>query len=891
MCRTILKNVQLIIPRFLVVILALSSGIPGQLRAEIVVAPPGATVAGKTIGEWTAAWWQWAVALAPPGDPFTDTSGAFANVNQSGPVFFLAGSPGGTRSRQFAVPADAYVLVPLLAGEWSQLELGFDKTADYIRQAAQQQADQINSLHATLDGAVISQATLVTHREASPDFSFMAVVGNSVNVPPGDSGIAVADGYFLMLAPLSPGTHVLTYGGAASSLGIAISETDTITAIGPPPTIVVQPVAQTVIVGSNATFSVSATTTNPPLRFQWRFNGADLGGATNDSLTISNAQVVNMGGYSVVIADNSGFTNSTVAYLTLTNLPPYITAEPTNVVVRTADTATFAVIADGDAPLSYQWRLNGANLGDETNSVLEVANVQAAHIGNYTVVITNNHGAVTSSVAALQLRAWTRIYNGPANGYDAFGSPAFDFEGNIFVVGTSCTNVSDCDYYVAKHAAGDGALLWQSSYHSPGDEARSLTAMAIDSNGNVLVTGSSGGWGTNDFFTVKYSGADGTLLWAKRYDGPGHGNDYPYALAVDVGGNVFVAGTSENGPPNYGSASCVIKYAAADGALLWEKRYNSPANTIDEARSVAVDGDGDVVVAGASYNADIISDYFTAKYSGTNGALLWDRRYNGPANGEDYPTALALDQSGNVVVTGVSSAGNLLPDYYTAKYAGTNGALLWERRYNGPGNYFDLAEALAVDQSGNVFVTGLSANGEPNFDFDYYTAKYAAADGSLLWSKRYSGPASSSEGAREVALDINGDVLVLGDSGGDTLLLAYAADDGAIMWDYRHGNSYVSGLAVDDFGGVVLAGATNSTDSLLMKILASVPRAAIPRFTSITLTAGSIQLEWTTAPGVAVYQAPSLSAADWEIVAGSQNTNRITIPVTNASGFFRLVKP
>jgi hypothetical protein len=201
--------------------------------AGVVVEPPGATVAGKTIGAWSATWWQWAAPLAPPGDPFTDTTGAFANKNQSGPVFFLAGSPIGNNSRHFNVPASTYLLVPLLVGEWSQLELGFNQTAAQIRQAAQQQANQIDSLHATFDGATIPQATLFTHREASPDFSFVAVANNNFGIPAGNSGIAVADGYFLMLDPLTPGTHVLNYGGGATAFGIFLNETDTVT-VAPP---------------------------------------------------------------------------------------------------------------------------------------------------------------------------------------------------------------------------------------------------------------------------------------------------------------------------------------------------------------------------------------------------------------------------------------------------------------------------------------------------------------------------------------------------------------------------------------------------------------------------------------------------------------------------------
>lgn len=208
-------------------------GIGMRSGAQVVVEPSGATVAGKTIAEWSTNWWQWAVGLSSPGDPFTDTTGQFANVKQSGPVFFLAGSIGGTSSRQFEVPANTYVLVPLLAGEWSQLELGFDKTAAQIRQSAQQQANQIDSLHATLDGVTIPLASLFAHREASPDFNFIAVAGNQEGVPAGSSGIAVADGYFLMLAPMTPGIHVLNYGGGVSGLSLFLNETDTITVIPP----------------------------------------------------------------------------------------------------------------------------------------------------------------------------------------------------------------------------------------------------------------------------------------------------------------------------------------------------------------------------------------------------------------------------------------------------------------------------------------------------------------------------------------------------------------------------------------------------------------------------------------------------------------------------------
>lgn len=325
------------------IIAALFFGIVADLRADVVVESPGATVAGKTIAEWSTNWWRWAATLAPPGDPFTDTTGQFANVNQSGPVFFLAGSLSGNNSRRFEVPTNTYVLIPLRVGEWSQLELGFDKTALQIRQAAQQQANQIDGLHATLDGTAISPVVLLTHREESPDFNFVAVANNQVGINGvGDSGIAVADGYFLMLDPLTPGDHVLTYGGSA--FGFSISETDTIGVGGPPltpPTITRQPASQTTLAGQTATFDVNAVGSYL-LSYQWYRNGmamSDLvtngpngiisvSGATTSTLRVT-ATPSTAGAYWVTVNNPYGWTTSSVAFLTVqTNTPSSVQVEP-----------------------------------------------------------------------------------------------------------------------------------------------------------------------------------------------------------------------------------------------------------------------------------------------------------------------------------------------------------------------------------------------------------------------------------------------------------------------------------------------------------------------------------------------------------------------------------
>jgi Beta-propeller repeat len=210
-------------------------------------------------------------------------------------------------------------------------------------------------------------------------------------------------------------------------------------------------------------------------------------------------------------------------------------------------------------------------------------------------------------------------------------------------------------------------------------------------------------------------------VWERRYNGPPGRDDNAFAVGVDSEGNVFVTGYSADGGPYWGSAVYTAKYAGADGALIWEHRYGSRTNRNDSGMALAVASDGDLAVMGQSY--DRIAghpDYLTLKYAGATGIVMWEKRYDGPANGDDLAEAVAVDRSGNVVVTGaVGPRGSF--DYYTAKYAATDGTVLWEKRYNGPANGDDYAQALAIDENSNVVVTGTSRSSEGAND--YYTAK------------------------------------------------------------------------------------------------------------------------------------------------------------------------
>jgi hypothetical protein len=239
--------------------------------------------------------------------------------------------------------------------------------------------------------------------------------------------------------------------------------------------------------------------------------------------------------------------------------------------------------------------------------------------------------------------------------------------------------------------------------------------VAVDGGGNVLVTGRSFGSSDYDYATIKYSGV-GVPLWTNRYDGGS--DDYAQAVAVDSSGNVFVTGLSS------GSGYATVAYSST-GVALWTNRYSGPGNFSDSAQAVAVDSSGNVFVTGYSSGSGSGLDYATIKYSGA-GVALWTNRYNGQANNDDVAKAIAVDSDGNVFVTGYSDSSgfNTNYDYATVAYSGA-GVPLWTNRYNGPGNSDDTASAVTVDSSGNVFVTGYSLGSGTSYD--YATIKYSSS--------------------------------------------------------------------------------------------------------------------------------------------------------------------
>ena len=221
-------------------------------------------------------------------------------------------------------------------------------------------------------------------------------------------------------------------------------------------------------------------------------------------------------------------------------------------------------------------------------------------------------------------------------------------------------------------------------------------------------------------------GETAVQAWVQRYNGPGNTNDYAFAVAVDGSNNVIVTGASTGIGSGYDYAT--IKYSTG-GIPLWTNRYNGPGNDKDYAEALAVDANNDVIVTGYSVGSGSGLDYATIKYSSA-GEPLWTNRYNGPGKGDDAAYAVAVDGSNNVIVTGYSAGSGSGYDYATIKYSST-GLPLWTNRCNGPGNTNDYAQAVAVDGSNDVIVTGYWTGSDGKYD--YATIKYSST-GVPLWT-------------------------------------------------------------------------------------------------------------------------------------------------------------
>ncbi len=399
---------------------------------------------------------------------------------------------------------------------------------------------------------------------------------------------------------------------------------------------------------------------------------------------------------------------------------------------------------------------------------------------------------------------WAARFNGSANQNDLCYALTLDQSGNVIVTGYSTNNSTNKDMQTIEYSP-TGNILWSRSYDGTVHGGDYSLAVTTDAAGNVYITGRSDNGNTSsDITTIKYN-MSGVQQWVALYDGPVSQFDEGRCVQVDNSGNIYIAGTSMGTGTDQDIV--LIKYNS-DGVQQWVQRYNGPGNGYDAPNSMAIDAAGNVYVAGESFGNG--ADYVTLKYD-PSGTQSWVQRYNGPGNGGDVAVSVKLDPTGHVYVTGYSDGGAPTSyDFATIKYS-PSGVQQWLRRFNSQNSQSDIATSMAVDGSGNVYITGSSSTSLSLTDSNFSTIKYNT-DGVFQWSETYTSPNNATDVAHSIALDNNGNVYVAGTSFLPPDMYDYAtikySPQGAEQWVMIYNgpasnNDYVSSLAVDGPGNNV----------------------------------------------------------------------------------------
>ncbi|MDI6803319.1 MAG: SBBP repeat-containing protein [Bacteroidota bacterium] len=334
---------------------------------------------------------------------------------------------------------------------------------------------------------------------------------------------------------------------------------------------------------------------------------------------------------------------------------------------------------------------------------------------------------------------WEKRYNGAANLMDEPVAITVDKQGNVYVTGHETFWGSWYLCYTTIKYDSSGDIKWIRKYFGPNILSDITSAIKVDDNGHVYVTGSSSdevGW--SDIATIKYD-ANGNQVWVARYSAPGNNSDdYAVSLDVDKRGYVYVVGNTKRSGTSYDFIT--IAYDS-NGTHKWTKTYSSVLDKDDFAKGIKADDLGNVYVIGTSIN-DICLVF---KYDAL-GNVLWENSYDYRRYGNDVPVALTLDDSSNIYVTGYSYDNN--QDIFTLKL-NPNGEQIWVVRYNGETNSDDYPSDITVDGFGNVYITG-KTKGINSYDI-ILTIQYDK-DGNLKTVVHHDSPWYANEGAIAISL-------------------------------------------------------------------------------------------------------------------------------------------
>jgi hypothetical protein len=326
------------------------------------------------------------------------------------------------------------------------------------------------------------------------------------------------------------------------------------------------------------------------------------------------------------------------------------------------------------------------------------------------VAISYSPGKITTiKYDSSGVQKWVAIYYNELFQASSTGrvSIAVSNSFHIYVTGSAFFINSGYNYTLIKYDSS-GVQQWVAKYHGPGtqvDAVNQPSSIALDSSENVYITGvSTGDTTNNDIATIKFD-SSGVMKWVARYNGPANLGDSAVGIKVDNSGNVYVTGaTTREIYPNWGPRRnyVTVKYDSS-GSQKWASFYRRDTGSFSTnfSNSIAVDNWGNVYVTGESMTSTQEIDCATVKYD-SSGVQKWAVTYGYDHYAPDLGVALTLDNLGYVYVAANSYQG-IRAHYATIKYSPIGEQLWCMRTYSVNG---ETPIAIAVDNLRNVYVSG-----------------------------------------------------------------------------------------------------------------------------------------------------------------------------------------
>jgi hypothetical protein len=361
----------------------------------------------------------------------------------------------------------------------------------------------------------------------------------------------------------------------------------------------------------------------------------------------------------------------------------------------------------------------------------------------------------------------------------------------------------------------EGEIFWETDYIFSGSGNAKSSEITIDQYDNVYVSGFCDNWNlqTTEFIVIKYD-QNGNEIWAANCENVGYLPNSIVLLDIDQQQNVYITTRFATGTGI--SDYITIKYDI-NGQVLWSLTFDGAYGGDDVPSDILVDGSGNVFVIGLSEMANEDYDLALIKYN-SGGELQWEQRYNAHCEYHYLYPRIALDGSENICLISMQKIEQYNYDFAIIKYD-QNGNTLWTRSCSGTSqNSWDKPEDLIIDDSSNIYILG-SLQNENTFT-DMVTLKYSS-DGELIWDAIYSGEGWN-DYAAAITLDINNDIYITGMMEYWFNIIKYSSD-GQQLWqiywedpDQRY-DAYLSDIVVNSSGDVYILGYNNYTGITLIK--------------------------------------------------------------------------